>query len=287
MPSRDALVFGEALIDVYPDNRVVAGAPLHVAAHLAERGWHTRFVTRLGADPDGDRIRSSLERQGVDLSLVETDVGLPTGEVTITFDGPEHSFTIHRPAAWDAIEGPQKLPAHDVFCYGSLAGRDARSREALRRLLDLSGAPLKAFDVNLRPPDVLPEVLMMGLRRATLLKLSGEEFDEVARLLGMAAEPGAYFDAAPELRWLCVTLGADGARLVRRAGGELSIGGPDVDVVDAVGAGDVFTAGLVGALAGGASDEEALESARDAAGVVLVQQGGLPRPPDPTRNRLP
>ncbi|MDQ3766868.1 MAG: PfkB family carbohydrate kinase [Actinomycetota bacterium] len=282
MPSRGALavVFGEALIDVYPDNRVVAGAALHVAAHLAGRGWNTRLVTRLGADPEGDRIRTTLERQGVDLSLVETDEGLPTGEVTITFDGPEHSFVIHRPAAWDAIEGPEELPAHDVFCYGSLAGRDARSRATLRRLLDLSDAPLKAFDVNLRPPDVLPEVLRMGLRRATLLKLSGEEFDEVARLLDIASEPAAYFDAGPELRWLCVTLGPEGARLVRRADDELSIEGPDVDPVDTVGAGDVFTAGLVGALAGGATDQEALEAARDAAGAVLVHQGGLPPAPN-------
>ncbi|MBA2273319.1 MAG: hypothetical protein H0W21_05360 [Actinobacteria bacterium] len=279
MPSGSALVFGEALIDVYPDNRVVAGAALHVAAHLAARGWRTSFVTRLGADPEGDRIRTTLERQGVDLSLVETDTGLPTGEVTVTFDGPEHSFVIHRPAAWDAIEGPEELPAHDVFCFGSLAGRDVRSRAALRRLLDLSDAPLKAFDVNLRPPDVLPEVLGMGLRRATLLKLSGEEFGEVARVLGMAAEPAAYFDASPALRWLCITLGADGARLVRRSGEELSIEGPEVEVVDSVGAGDVFTAGLVGALAGGVTDQEALKSARDAAGAVLVQQGGLPPPP--------
>ncbi len=279
MPRRSAVIFGEALIDVYPDNRVVAGAPLHVAAHLAARGWHTHFVTRLGADSEGDRIRSTLERQQVDLSLVETDTTFPTGEVTITFDGPEHSFVIHRPAAWDAIEGPDELPAHDVFCYGSLAGRDARSRAALKRLLEVSDAPLKAFDVNLRPPDVLPEVLAMGLRRATLLKLSGEEFHEVARLLGMAPEPAAYFEAGPELRWLCVTLGAEGARLALRAGPELSVGGPEVDVVDTVGAGDVFTAGLVQALARGAPEEEALEAARDAAGAVLAQQGGLPPPP--------
>ena len=279
MPDGGALVFGEALIDVYPDNRVVAGAPLHVAAHLAARAWHTRFVTRLGADQAGDRIRAALAGQGLDLSLVETDARLPTGEVTITFDGPEHSFAIHRPAAWDAIEGPEELPAHDVFCYGSLAGRDARSRSTLRRLLDLSGASLKAFDVNLRPPDVLPEVLRMGLHRATLLKLSGEEFDEVARLLGMAADPAAYFEAGPELRWLCITLGADGARLLRRSGDELAIESPDVDVVDTVGAGDAFTAGVVGALASGASDRAALEVARDAAGAVLAQQGGLPPPP--------
>ncbi len=278
MPSGSALVFGEALIDVYPDNRVVAGAPLHVAAHLAARGWITRFVTRLGADREADRIRGTLRGKGVDLSLVETDGELPTGEVTITFDGPDNSFVIHRPAAWDAIEGPEELPAHDVFCYGSLAGRDERSRSTLRRLLDHSNAPMKAFDVNLRPPDVLPEVLRMGLHRATLVKLSGEEFEEVARLLGMAAEPAAYFDTAPELMWLCVTLGADGARLLRRSGDELKIEGPDVDVVDTVGAGDVFTAGLVGALAGGASDRAALETARDAAGVVLSHQGGLPPP---------
>jgi fructokinase len=156
---RRAFVFGEALIDVFPDQEVVAGAPLHVAVHLAARGWFTWLVTRVGDDVAGARIRDVLERYGVDASLIEVDPALPTGQVTVRFFGKSHSFVIHRPAAWDAIAGPERLEPHDAFCYGTLAARDRRSRRTLERLLSISSAPLRVFDVNLRPPDIDPEVL--------------------------------------------------------------------------------------------------------------------------------
>ena len=127
--TRRALAYGEVLIDEYPDRRVVAGAPLHAAAHLASFGWAAAVVTRLGDDADGALIRRTAAAQGVDLSLVETDPELPTGTVTITFTGHgAHSFTIHRPAAWDAIAGPDPVPPHDVLHYGTLGMRSAKMK---------------------------------------------------------------------------------------------------------------------------------------------------------------
>ncbi len=67
--SRRALLFGEALIDEFPDRRVVAGAPLHIAAHLASFGWEALVVARVGDDADGRAIRERLERHGVGTSL--------------------------------------------------------------------------------------------------------------------------------------------------------------------------------------------------------------------------
>ena len=52
-----ALVFGETLIDEHPGERVPAGAPLHVAAHLAVLGWRVTLVTRVGYDADGKAMR--------------------------------------------------------------------------------------------------------------------------------------------------------------------------------------------------------------------------------------
>lgn len=270
------VVFGEALIDVFPDHEVVAGAPLHVAVHLAARGWITWLVTRIGDDPAGERIRDVLERYRVDASLIEVDGALPTGKVTVEISGHDHGFVVHRPAAWDAIAGPAHLDAHDAFCYGTLAGRDDRSRRTLERLLSMSNAPLRVLDMNLRPPDINPEVLEIGLAAATVLKVNSEELAAAAEILGLAAEPESYFDAAPALQWLCVTRGEHGANLYCMSGEEWAIRGPSADVVDAVGAGDAFTAGLVDALARGGGGYEALEAAQEAAASVLATRGGLP-----------
>ena len=276
---RRAVIFGEALIDILPDQEVVAGAPLHVAVHLAARGWTTWLVTRIGDDAAGARIRDVLNLYGVDASLIEVDPALPTGEVTVEVSGDDHRFLIHRPAAWDAIAGPERLQSHEVFSYGTLAGRDECSRRTLERLLSMSNAPLRVLDLNLRPPDIQREVLEIGLGAATVLKVNSEELDAAAEILGFAAEPEAYFHAAPALQWVCVSRGEEGAELHARTGERWSIRAASVDVVDSVGAGDAFTAALIDALARGSGGPEALEDAQAAAASVLARRGGLPTAP--------
>lgn len=271
-----AIVFGEALIDCFPDRRVVAGAPLHVAVHLAGRGWRAALVSRVGPDEDGEAIRRLLGERGVDLSLLETDQDLPTGTVTVGLREGGHSFTIHGPAAWDAIAGPAELPPHELLCYTGLAGRAEMSRRTLARLLEMSDAPLRCFDLTFRPPDVHPEAVHLGVLGATLLKGSQEELEELVELLGRRPPPGGCFDASPGLQWVCMTRGSSGASLWERSGGEWSVAARPVEVVDTVGAGDAFTAGLVDALARGREPEPALEQAAEAAASIVGRRGGLP-----------
>jgi fructokinase len=271
-----AVVFGEVLIDVYPDAEVVAGAPLHVAAHLAGLGWITHFVTRIGNDRDGARVRLLLAEQGLDGAHVEVDPELPTGRVTVRPGDGENQFTIHRPAAWDAIEAAADPPDHELFCYGTLAARSATTRTTLARLLAAGPARIRALDINLRPPDVEADVLRLALQGATVLKLNEEEVSEAARILGLDADPESYFGAWPGIEWLCVTRGPKGASLHDRAGGTWTVPGPGVAVVDTVGAGDAFTAGLVDGLARARPPHEALAAANACASSVLTKRGGLP-----------
>ena len=49
-----------------------------------------------------------------------------------------------------------------------------------------------------------------------------------------------------------------------------------VPIVDTVGAGDTFNAGLIDSLARGESNEDALENAQALAAKTLGQRGGLP-----------
>lgn len=271
-----AIVFGEALIDEYPERRVVAGSPLHVAVHLADLDWETYLVTRLGSDNDGEWILETLSEYGVADDFVEMDAELPTGTVEVVFgaDG-SHDFTIRGPAAWDAVVGPDSLPDHQAFVYSGLAARDPRSAAALWRLLDGSQS-IRAFDVTMRPPDVVDAVIRKGVAKASLLKVNDEEASVVGGILGME-DPTEWIAANPSLRWVCVTHGADGADLYAADGASASLPGVAVSVVDTVGAGDAFNAGLVNALGRGDSTEEALVKAQARAAATLGQRGGLPR----------
>ncbi len=273
---RRAIIFGEALIDEYPDRRVVAGSPLHVAAHLAALDWEAYLVTRLGSDNDGEWILETLSQHGVADDFIEMDTELPTGTVEVVFfDDGSHDFTIRSPAAWDAVVGPESLPEHEVFVFSGLAARHPRAAAALWRLLGRSGAPIKAFDVTMRPPDVVPEVIVRGIAEATLLKVNDEEATAVADLLGMA-DPTAWLGAHPDLRWVCVTHGGEGADLYAADGDHASVPGVEVSIVDTVGAGDTFNAGLIDALARGETNEGALVRAQALAAGTLSRRGGLP-----------
>lgn len=271
--SRRALLFGEALIDEFPDRRVVAGAPLHIAAHLVSFGWEALAVARVGDDADGRAIRERLERHGVSTSLLEVDPVLPTGTVAITLHpGGGHSFEIRRPAAWDAVEGPAEIPPHDILYFGSLARRDSRSRAALERLLATGATRL--VDANLRPPDYDAERLRFAVTHADVFKASAEELPEVARLLQVRSDPRALFGFGPE--WVCVTRGAAGAELHHRDGRSWEGPGEAVKVVDTVGAGDAFLAGLIDALTAGGDGGSALARAQQAAAAIVGQRGGFP-----------
>jgi fructokinase len=272
--ARRALVFGEALIDSFPDKRVVAGAPLNLATYLAARGWTVALISRLGRDADGRRIFDELTRRAVDTSLLEWDDALPTGEVTVELAGETHSFAIHEPAAWDAIRGPEHPPGADVLTFGTLAQRHARSRAALDRLLAGASGMLKVFDPNLRFPHVDREAVAGGLEAADVIKLNREEMGIVARLVGFQPTPRAYFEAATRLRWLCIT-DQSGAELHARTGGVWTAAAPPIEVVDTVGAGDAFAAGLIDGLCTNLPPQDVVDGGVAAAAEAVSVRGGL------------
>lgn len=271
-----AISFGESVIDIYPDRRVVAGSPLHLAAHLARAGWRCHILTRIGDDDDGRSIASTLETHGVEPDLVQVDRHLPTGTVTIELRGETHSFEIHGPAAWEKVALPAWLPDHDALCYGTLVGRSAVSATTLRNLLQASRARLKVLDLNLRPPDLSSEVVRTAAASATIIKAAADEFRVLADCMGTHMSPPAIFLAAPSLRWFALTRGANGAELWHVSGDSWRSAASPVEVVDTVGAGDAFTSGLLDAVHRGLPGDRILEHAIAAATSVLTRRGGLP-----------
>ena len=255
----------------------MAGSPLHVAVHLATAGWHAYLLTSVGADDDGASARRVLEERSVDTSLVQTHPTLPTGTVSVDMSGTQHGFTIHGPAAWDEIEIVDDLPKHDVFCCATLAGRSKVTRATLFDVLARS-AEFKAIDVNLRPPEPFGAALDGGLRHATVAKMGGDELPLVAAEFDVEPRPQALLEAFPNIAWLAVSKGVDGAELYARSGDFWRAEAPRVPVVDTVGAGDAFFAGLVDALYRGLDGRQALAAAQERAALTIGRRGGLPPP---------
>jgi 2-dehydro-3-deoxygluconokinase len=65
----------------------VAGAESNVAIGLARMGLRTRWISRLGTDPFGDQVMSTLAGEGIDVSAVIRDAESPTGIYFKEFKG--------------------------------------------------------------------------------------------------------------------------------------------------------------------------------------------------------
>ena len=176
---------------------------------------------------------------------VDTDPRLPTGRVEVRFDDGEPSYEIVCPSAYDAIEA--RLPAGNcrLMYHGSLALREARSRETLQGLRSRSNGTV-FVDVNLRPPWWQREALQAMLHGAHWVKLNAHELTELQNVGPDAPSAAAAFLAAYDLHGLIVTHGSAGAEIWTADGGCISASPKgDIDVVDTVGAGDAFASVII------------------------------------------
>lgn len=278
----DVVCVGELLWDSLPEGLFLGGAPFNVAAHLAALGVRSAIATRVGVDRLGEEAVRRADAAGVDTTLVQRDAELPTGFVRVEI-GPEGDarYEILAPAAWDAFTATdvthRRCAAARMLVFGTLAQRDERAREAIRRLCDL---PLtRVLDVNLRPPHDDPEIVEESLRLANVVKCNEEELRRIDRWGG-----GGNDDIEPAARTLaerfgsdtvCVTRGAGGAALLHDSVWSEHRGFP-VNLVDPVGAGDAFLAGLLHAMLQGQPAAAMLDQANLLGAFVASKRGAIP-----------
>jgi len=278
--------FGEILWDVLPHGTCLGGAPLNVAAHLARLGSPAQLISRLGPDARGLDAFARVRDMGVGMRLLQQDFALPTGEAraVLAADGSA-KYEFETPAAWDAIEFTadlrQQLPAARALVFGTLAQRDARSRETLWQCIRL--ADYRVLDVNLRLPHHDADITRASLREADFVKLNEEECGIVGAWLGTTAEPDALRAALERLRMtrtahplqVCITRGAEGALLWADGQWHAQPAVP-VAVVDTVGAGDAFLAMLLAQRLRGVGPPQALARAAALGGFVASRAGAVP-----------
>jgi len=272
---------GEALWDVFPDQRRPGGAPCNVAFHAARLGDRGAIVTRVGEDTLGADLVAFLESQGVDTSAVQRDATRPTGTASVSLASSDPGFAIAEDVAWDHLAAEPAARAlvrtADAVCVGSLAQRGTESREAIQRLLsEARGRVLIVFDVNLRHPFVDPSALDATLRAADVVKMNEAEVVAVETLLDRPTIIPWLLDET-DVWAVCVTRGRDGATITTRQG-TVSAPGMEIDTSrgDAVGAGDAFTAAMVHQIIHRTTLQQVVDAANRYAAVIASKRGAMP-----------
>jgi len=283
------LAFGEILWDIVGDTKYLGGAPFNLAAHAAQCGAEATILSRLGDDALGAEALAAVTRHAVHDHLVQRDTEHPTGtvDVTVSEEG-QPTYIIHESVAYDYIDLPASVrddilaQSFDVFCFGTLAQRSPVSQRTLARVLKgLRGTSTRIFcDINLRQHFYQQDLLEVSLAVSDIVKLNEEEAVVLAGLL--------YNDTTMMRPVLCerlsedldidivlVTLGADGVG-VYHEGLYQAVAGCPVQVADAIGAGDAFSAVFLSSLFDGQDPVQAASLANQVGAYVASQPGALP-----------
>src|SRR3954468_18119807 len=297
------VVIGEALVDLVGQRgsrTLVAppgGSPANVALGLGRLGNPVTLMTHLGRDSFGEMISGHLQASGV---RVEggTSAGSSTSLAVATLAAGIASYDFR--IEWD-IGNLEPLPVETRCLHtGSLAAALEPGRTDVHNLLEHEhqrGRVTISYDPNVRPALLgTPEAARPGIEHLVTLsdvvKVSDEDLhwfypdradEEVAR---------DWLGRGPVL--VVVTRGGAGVYAVTR---DLELRRPAtaIDLVDTVGAGDSFTAGLLDGLRradliGGqrrdalaATDEATLVSILDDASLVAAVTCSRPGANPPTR----
>lgn len=284
---------GEALWDVLPDGKKIGGAPANFAFHAGQAGMDSRVVSAVGKDALGEEALATLEGKGLNIEAVAR-VDFPTGVVNVSLgEQGIPQYDICEGVAWDNIPFTPALAnlarQAQAVCWGSLAQRNEVSRKTIFSFLDAMPSDeerLKVFDINLRQQFYTLEIIEASCRRANVLKINDEELVLVSELLRLGAgSPEVLCRSLMErygLSILVLTCGANGSYVFTPVETSYRVT-PKVQVADTVGAGDSFTATLVGELLRKTPVGVAHEHAVEVAAYVCTQQGAMAEWPDSLR----
>ncbi|EUC00410.1 Fructokinase [Rhizobium sp. CF080] len=257
------LCCGEALIDMLPRDTTLGekgfapyagGAIFNTAIALGRLGQPTAFFTGISDDLMGDVLRETLSKSGVDYSLAAVSsrpttiafVKLVNGQATYAFydEGTAGRMITEAdlPALGDDCEAMHfgaisLIPEPCGGTYEALMAREYRKR-------------VISFDPNIRPgfikdkPKHMDRVRRMAAM-SDIIKFSDEDLDWFGMQGDHDTLAAHWLDHGAKL--VVLTRGADGATGYTKSF-KVSVPSERVTVVDTVGAGDTFDAGILASL---------------------------------------
>jgi 2-dehydro-3-deoxygluconokinase len=273
----------EALATAQEVRLLIGGAESNVAIHAAHLGIPTAWISAVGRDALGTRVRDEIARHGVDVGWVFADPAAPTG---VYFKDPGNGVLYYRRGSAASAMSPATIAAvpleqADLVHVSGITPALSHSCAALiDTVFDRVGAGsgILSFDVNHRAalwaPGVAAPSLLALARRADVVFVG---LDEAEGLWG-TADADAVRALIPGPQLLVVKDGDVGATEFHRTDGgdeRTFVPAIETEVVEAVGAGDAFAAGYLAAHLHGAGAMERLVSGHHRAHLVLQSTADL------------
>jgi fructokinase len=298
------LCCGDTLIDMLPRTTVagesafapyVGGALFNSAVALGRLGAPAGLLTGLSSDFFGKMLRAALAESHVDTSYAHISdnhttlafVRLVEGQASYTFFDENSAGRMLRES--DLPELDESVTAMLFGCMSLISEPCGSAYEALMRREH--GRRMTMLDPNIRK-DFVPDKpahlarLKRMIAMADIVKLSDEDLDWFGEAGSQDEAAAGWLKQGPAL--IVVTHGARGANAYSRHG-KTSIAARKADIVDTVGAGDTFNAGILASLEesgllskaaiAGLSEQsirQALEFAATIAAVTVSRAGANP-----------
>jgi fructokinase len=278
---------GEVLWDIVEGKEFLGGAPLNFSVASQRLGSFAVLLTGVGDDELGRKALRQMNSLGLNTDLVQIVREAPTGTAQVTLDkSGSATFQIGRPAAFDILNVNSGLIKRcqtvlpDWIYFGTLANSHAPN-EAMLHSLVKQLQPVKCFyDMNLRDGHWNLPLIERLSALATVIKLNDEE---AKRIFNTKFEGLPYtlerfcerWSDAFAVQHICVTMGSAGCALYSNNNFR-TFGGYSVDVVDTVGAGDAFAAGLLYGLDLGWSRERIAFFANALGAIIASRRGATP-----------
>jgi fructokinase len=244
------LVIGESLIDIVESDEHVGGSPLNVAVGLGRLGRDVDFLTYIADDPYGRRIIDYVNAAGVQIvSESRTAERTATARSTIAEDGSaDYVFDLD----WQLSGTPPVAPPLFVHT-GSIAAVQDPGCLAVAALIDTYRVSATVtFDPNVRPSLIADRELAVAriehlIERSDIVKVSEDDLRWIDPARPPEQVAQTWLGLGPAI--VAVTM-ADRGAVAYCAAGVARVPARPVQVVDTVGAGDSFMAGLLDALWG-------------------------------------
>ncbi|KAF1305399.1 sugar kinase [Enterococcus saccharolyticus] len=268
--------------------KFLAGAEVNVTVGVSRLGHSTQYITRLGKDPFGEFIVDQLHENRIGTDYIDTTADYWTafqlkdrvsqGDPSIFYFRKGSAASHFNVKNLDNIDFSEVKLAHLSGIFPAISMEALKAFRYFVELLEQNNIQT-TFDPNLRPQlwasqkemvttinelATHADIILPGINEGEIL-MGSRQPEEIADF---------YLNNSSKTKTVVVKLGAEGAYVKQKDGSSFTVPGFHVEeVVDTVGAGDGFAAGLITALIEGENLEAAVLRA-NAIGALAVQSPG-------------
>ncbi len=269
----------------------VAGAEFNVAVGLRRLGHPVGYLTKLGRDPFGKRIKIVMANNEISTELMTWSEDHSTGFMlkSMVSSGDPEIFYFRKNSAASTLsrEEIDKVNLTDyrwLHLTGIFPALSASTEEAVLRLIDRAreNGMAVSFDPNLRPQlwssrENMTETINALAAKSDIVFPGAAE----GKILTGSDDPEEICDfyLKKGVKTVVVKMGAKGAYAAQSGKSFFVPGFPVEKVVDTVGAGDGFAAGAISALMESLTLQEAVKRGNAVGAIQVMFRGdneGLP-----------